>query len=158
MVAKGETLGSIAADYDVSVEEIASASGIRPGAVLSIGQELVIPVATPEPTAEPAATPTATPTEAATITALPSTAEPSPTATTMPTPDATPTPAPTVLLTTIHTVGKGETLGAIAVKYDVAAEEIAQANNMSLNATLRSDQQLIIPLGYATVRSPQHAS
>lgn len=151
VVERGDTLGSIAAEYDVSVEEIASASGIRPGALLSIGQELVIPVATPEP--EPTATATATATVTAAATVTTNAAEPTPMPTEMPTetPDATPTPAPTVLLTTIHTVGKGETLGAIALKYDVAAEEIAQANDIKLNAVLHIDQQLIIPLGYATV-------
>gem|GEM_PF-625845 len=155
IVQKGENLGIIAAEYDVSIEEIARASGIQPGAVLNIGQELVIPVATPEPepTAEPTATPTATSTATAAATAAASATEPSPTATAIATatPDATPTPAPTVLLTTTHTVGKGETLGAIALQYDVAPEEIAQANDMKLNAVLRIDQQLIIPLGYATV-------
>ena len=66
-VAKGETLSQIAVLYDVSSEDIAAANGFKVGAVLSIGQELLIPGLAPEatPTSEPSPTPTVTPTVAA---------------------------------------------------------------------------------------------
>ncbi|OGO06096.1 MAG: hypothetical protein A2Y73_01915 [Chloroflexi bacterium RBG_13_56_8] len=63
IVQVGETLGEIAMKYDVSVEEIAEASGIDVDSVLKIGAVLIIPgiTLTPEPTQEPPLTPTRTP-------------------------------------------------------------------------------------------------
>jgi LysM repeat protein len=68
-VAKGETLSQIAVQYQVSSAEIAAANGFAVGAVLSIGQELLIPGLTPDatPTPEPSPTPTGAPTVAPTI-------------------------------------------------------------------------------------------
>jgi LysM repeat protein len=54
-VKAGDTLGRIAADFEVSVEEIMAANNIADRNVLHVGQVLVIPVAGYEPpTAEPA--------------------------------------------------------------------------------------------------------
>jgi len=60
-VAEGENLSYLAMKYDVSMQEIAEANEIAVSAILSIGQELVIPGldATPTVTAQP--TQTATP-------------------------------------------------------------------------------------------------
>jgi LysM repeat protein len=59
VVAKGETLGGIAARYDVSVAALKSANGIKDERKLAIGQKLVIPGGKPQPatartTAKPA--------------------------------------------------------------------------------------------------------
>ncbi|MFN2188712.1 MAG: LysM peptidoglycan-binding domain-containing protein [Candidatus Promineifilaceae bacterium] len=43
-VQSGDTLGSIALQYDVSIEEIAQASGLLDANVLEVGQRLVIPI------------------------------------------------------------------------------------------------------------------
>jgi len=74
-VAEGENLSYLAMEYDVSMEAIAKANDITVGAILSIGQELVIPGLDATPTATPLPTQTATP--VATLT---------PTATRVPTP------------------------------------------------------------------------
>jgi LysM repeat protein len=77
----GDTLGSIAIQFDVSVEALQAANGIDDPTTLQIGQELIIPVG-----GSPAAAPrtaTATPTAR------------NGTATTQPTPAVAPTPAPT---------------------------------------------------------------
>jgi LysM repeat protein len=63
VVQSGDTLSSIAARYDVSVEDIMAANGLSDPHALSVGQELIIPVgglptATPAP---PTATVPATP-------------------------------------------------------------------------------------------------
>ncbi|MGH2536393.1 MAG: LysM peptidoglycan-binding domain-containing protein [Candidatus Promineifilaceae bacterium] len=44
VVESGDTLGSIAAEFDVPVEDILAANGLTDPDILSIGQELVIPV------------------------------------------------------------------------------------------------------------------
>ena len=170
VVQEGENLRGIAAQYGVTAEEIAAASGIKVGSILSIGQELIIPITAPEltavpptetPTATLTETPTGMPTETPTPPALASAAAaafglteaiamPTPTLTSTATPDWTPTALPTVLVTAIHTVSKGDTLGSIAVRYGVDSAEIASANNISLNSVLQIDQQLVIPLGFVT--------
>ncbi len=116
-VASGDTLGSIAAEYGVSVEAIADASGIEKDAMLSIGQELVIPgVATsgaPESDANSglSAAPTAEPTASQTV----------------------------------HVVKAGDNLSYLAATYDVSMEEIAEANGISVTDTLSLGQELVIP-------------
>jgi membrane-bound lytic murein transglycosylase D len=45
-----------------------------------------------------------------------------------------------------HTVKKGETLGAIARKYQITAAEIAQSNKLKLQTSLRVGQDLMIPV------------
>lgn len=70
VVAAGDTLGAISAQYDVDLEDIVAANGILNINALSIGQQLIIPVGglttpTPAATVEPteAAPPTPRPTE-----------------------------------------------------------------------------------------------
>ncbi len=71
-VQAGETLGSISARYEVSMEDIMAANSIANPNILSVGQELTIPIgglATPTPpptdTPQPGVPPTPIPTEAA---------------------------------------------------------------------------------------------
>ena len=150
VVKAGDLLGAIAARYDVSKEGIARANSISVNSILSIGQELVIPVATPAATeqpiadatltaaltAAPAATPTGTPTAAST-TALTHT---------LASGAALPaTLAPTQIQTVTHTVEEGDTLLAIAGKYQVSSEDIAETNGIGVNDTLSVGQQLVIP-------------
>lgn len=76
VVQAGETLGRISERYDVSIDDIVSANGLANPNVLSVGQQLQIPVgglttptpaiaATAEATAVPDAPPTPIPTEPA---------------------------------------------------------------------------------------------
>lgn len=109
VVEAGETLGSIAVQYDRATEAVAEANGIDEDFLLQIGQELIIP-----PPQEGRAQDEV---EEAT------------------------TPA-----TRVHTVKAGDTLGSIAVLYDVSTEEIAEANGLRLDTTLQIDQELVIPL------------
>ncbi len=128
VVQQRDTLGALAVRYDVSAEEIAQANGISLTTVLSLGQELVIPGQSVAPVAtEPAHIETGEGTPSVQRTAQP-TAEP------------TPTPAPLR-----HVVAQGDTLGALAVRYGVSAEEIARANGISLTSLLGLGEELIIP-------------
>lgn len=129
IVQQGDTLNSIAPQYGVTAAEIAQANGITLNTILRLGQHLIIPgqepSAAPAATTEPTGAPGATP-------AVQRTARPT---------DA-PTPTPMPLR---HVVAQGDTLGALAVRYDVSAEEIAEANGISLTTVLRLGQELIIP-------------
>ena len=53
VVQVGDTLGSIAQQYDVAVEDIMAANGLADPNVLSVGQALVIPIGGLNPTAAP---------------------------------------------------------------------------------------------------------
>ena len=64
-------------------------------------------------------------------------------------PAATPTPA-----TRTHTVARGDVLSSIAVRYGVSSAAIAEANNISVNATLRIGQELVIPGAPPAAESP----
>lgn len=125
-VASGDTLMSIASAHGIGWQELATANGLSQKSVLSIGQELTIPV---------------TPTAAAPVATIePTTAEAEATPTPLPTEAPTATPA-----VVTHTVAKGDTLGKIAVQYDVSVDEIAAANGISTTAMLSIGQALVIP-------------
>jgi len=170
VVEQGDLLGRIAQQYGVTVDELAEANGIDPEDVLSIGQELVIPgrfasagetaptpaptsTATPTPTMAPSATPPATPTATSTATPTPTvaataarTATPAPaTQTVTPTEEAAAAPEPTMLADIIHTVEQGEYLGVIARRYGIDEDLIARANGITSATILRIGQRLLIP-------------
>ncbi len=61
--------------------------------------------------------------------------------------DGAPPPAETAVpQDPVHTVVAGDTLGSIAQQYGVTAEQIAAANNLTLETTLDIGQQLLIPV------------
>jgi LysM repeat protein len=76
VVQEGENLGILAQEYDVSMQEIADANGIRLNTILSIGQKLVIPGSAVTPTQTTTLSPSPTGTATATIEA---TRKPTPT-------------------------------------------------------------------------------
>ncbi len=141
-VASGDTIGALAVRYQVSSAEIARVNNISLNKVLSIGETLIIPVNTPSPTAT---APTATAPAADDAPALAVDATPTATATAAPT--ATPTaPPPSTPEPLVHTVASGDTIGALAVRYEVSSAEIARVNNISLNKVLSIGETLIIPV------------
>lgn len=96
----------------------------------------------PSPTPIP---PTATYTP--TITPLPTeTSPPTQTPTITPTPAPTGTPQPP----RYHVVSSGETLIGISLRFRIAPEAIAEANNIGTNQSIQVSQQLIIPWPTAT--------
>ncbi|MHB0858643.1 MAG: LysM peptidoglycan-binding domain-containing protein [Anaerolineae bacterium] len=143
VVASGDTLSGIAVQYEVASAAIAQANGIDLTTMLSIGQEIVIPVGSPAATATPTATPSPTPTqEPPTPTAQPATPTPTAVGTAV---ASTPTSTPEEAKPVVHVVVSGDTLSGIAVEYGVSSQEIAAANNLSLNTLLRLGQELTIP-------------
>jgi LysM repeat protein len=124
-VVKGDSMSSIAHKNHLTKAELAAANNLRPEAGLKLGQKLIIPGKSTTGTS--AASKTAPAPAAATRTA-----------------DAAPAPkgpADSVK----HIVKPGETLGAIARKYQVKMGEIATANNISDPAKIRPGMELIIP-------------
>lgn len=129
VVQKGETIDTIAAQYGITWKEIAEANGIGKDSILSIGQELTIPkvAVAPEATSEPAATRSSTPEPAQTV-------EP-----------ATPAPAQVTYI-----VSKGDYIESIAERFGITADQLAEANGITINTVLQVGQELEIPNQQAT--------
>lgn len=121
-VTKGDSLWSVAKKNHLTVAEIAEANNLSASSTLRLGQKLIIPG---KAGATGGATAAAT-TAAATA------------------PVEAPAPkAPAEAVT--HIVKPGETLGAIARKYQVSVGEIATANNITDPAKIRPGRELTIP-------------
>jgi len=125
-VESGDNPSSIAAQFDISVDDLLAANGITDPTSLQVGQQLVIPgaqqvlgdTATPRPTAA-AATPTARPT-------------------------ASQGGGET------YTVQEGDIPETIAARYGISAEELMAANGITDPASLQIGQTLIIPTPHPT--------
>jgi membrane-bound lytic murein transglycosylase D len=113
VVARGESLGSIARRYDVSVDAIVRMNKIRDRNRIYVGTELVIPV--PGASGE---LPTSL--DAAAQPSAPAPAEP----------------------TTWHTVRAGENLAAIARKYGVSVADLLSWNELSDPDRIQAGQRL----------------
>lgn len=118
-VGKGDSLWSIAHKNHITKAELAAANNLRSEATLKQGQKLIVPGKAAAPAVATAKT------SAPVVEAAPMAKG----------------PADSVK----HTVKPGETLGAIARKYQVKVGEIAMANNISDPAKIRPGMELIIP-------------
>lgn len=121
-VTKGQTLGGIARQYRVSLDQVRKANGIR-GSALRVGQVLKIPPREetrpgPISVAVGESTPTLTRTQ---VVAAQREADGS-----------------------THIVGKGDTIAAIARRYGVSQAELSSANHLE-SSTIRVGQALTIP-------------
>ncbi|WP_414663232.1 muramidase family protein [Horticoccus sp. 23ND18S-11] len=124
-VKSGDSLWTIARKNNLTVAQLTGANNLPATASLRPGQKLIIP-------SKPAAGGTATPVAASSA------------ASTKSEPHATPAPkASTEGIK--HTVKSGETLGAIARKYDVRQRDLAVANNISDPGKLKPGMELTIP-------------
>ncbi len=129
-VVSGDTPSGIAAQYDTTVEELFAANGLESGAVLSVGQRLVIPV--PQ-------TIEASPTEVS----GPSNNDAAGGDTTI---DETPGPSAGGGSGT-YTVVAGDIASDIAARFGISVEELAKANDMTVDeiSSLLVGQVLTIP-------------
>ena len=124
-VGKGDSLWSIAHKNHLTKAELAAANNLRPESTLRQGQKLIIPGKAPASSTAAAKSAPPAPAKGAVAEAAP----------------AAKGPADSVK----HTVKPGETLGAIARKYQVKVGEIATANNISDPAKIHPGMELIIP-------------
>ncbi len=149
IVQTGDSVSSIAAQYEVRVFDLITANQLTTPFVLYPGQQLTIPLA-PPPTPE-IASPSIQDVPVPTPTRRPI----SQTITITPTISITPTSAITPLTTTtetsstdqIHTVRAGDTLFSIANQYSVPMSDIILANGLSNPDLLYTGQPLLIPDG-----------
>jgi LysM repeat protein len=118
---RGDSLWSIAKRNGLSVADLSAANNLRASSTLQLGQKLIIPGKS-MPSAE---TDGGMPTVA--VTTQPA------------------KPANTSKDSVTHIVKSGETLGAIARKYQVRIGDVATANNISDPAKIRPGQSLVIP-------------
>lgn len=123
VVGRGDSLWSIAKKNHLKISTLVEANRLKPGAALFPGQKLIIPGATP-------ASAPAIGNETETIHPAAAAA------------------APSSGQTVKYVVKPGETLGAIARKYNVRVGAIATANNISAPQKIHPGQVLIIPGGH----------
>lgn len=121
-VVKGDSLWTIAKKNKTTVAEIAAANNIKASAVVRLGQKLIIPGKSMQ---------------GVSVVPQPATTKPA---------AADVRPANHIAGEPVkHVVRPGETLGAIARKYQVKVGEIAIANNISDPAKIRPGMELTIP-------------
>lgn len=125
-VARGESLSGIAHRNHLTKAELAAANNLRPEATLKLGQKLIIPGKAMMTNATTAKTGAPLPGKADAVA-------------------ATPAPQKGLADSVKHVVKPGETLGAIARKYQVRMGDLATANNISDPAKIRPGMELIIP-------------
>jgi LysM repeat protein len=124
--AVGVTIGVVLAQQlRDGAGSVAASQDVGPAVSLAPPSEIVTSPDPPSPSPSPV--PTATPT-------------PSPTATPTPSPTATPASSPVV-----HVVQRGETLRAVAERYDVSVRSIVKANSLANASLIVVGQKLIIP-------------
>lgn len=121
-VVKGDSLWVIAKKHHITIAEVAAANNLRTTTPVRVGQKLIIPSKSPSVTPSVVADRSASAKPVTTVAPVSRSGE-----------------------SVKHTVRSGETLGAIARKYQVKVGEIATANNIADPAKIRPGMELIIP-------------
>ena len=180
VVAWGETMFRIAQRYGTSIEAICAANGITNPSSMYVGQQLVIPTAGPTPNAQPApatgeGTHVVGPGEnlyrialryGTTVQVLAqlngiSNHDRVVAGQTLRIPGSFTVPATayqSTQATTTHTVQPGETLAAIALRYDVTPWALVQTNNIANPSLIYPGQVLILPGGSGAASAPAPTS
>jgi LysM repeat protein len=147
----GESLGSIASRYGMTLDQLARLNDITNPDLIYVGQSLTVSLALDDDTSLPGET-AATALDALVEVAAPA-AEPL-------TPNYSvllPAPAETAVTTTtltdvvIHTVTYGDSLSGIARRYGISMLAITQANNIYNVDTIYVGQELTIPAANMTL-------
>lgn len=133
-VTRGDSLWSIAKKHHLTVTELAKANNLSTGATLQPGQKLIVPGKAVS--AQDLATASASPAKLS---------------------DGKTTTPPRGNDALRHTIQSGESLGAIARKYQVSVGELAAANSITDPAKIRAGQQLVIP-GFKAVSNSRPSS
>ena len=120
IVGTNDTMDGLAQRYGVSSAEILKANGYKGPRALQPGQQLVIPPRAPAVAAAPA------PVAAPKVASLPSA-------------------APIAGSASVHVVNRGDTLAVIAKRNHVPVAELARANNLAPNATLKLGMKISVP-------------
>ncbi len=127
-VYSGQRLGSIAKRYNVTIEALCNANGIRRRDPIRPGQQLLIPTRQDRDGSEAKAWRLA---GHWSTQEGPSTREP--------------TDAPLTSKPHVHTVFSGQRLGSIAKRYNVSVKALCFANGIRASAPIRPGQKLLVP-------------
>lgn len=131
LVKSGDTLGGIAAKYQVSLSSVLAANGMNLKTIIYPGQKILLGVKTaPAPVVAPAPAPVA-----------------------VPTPAPTPAPAPAPAGVKTYIVQAGDTLSRIASSNGVSLSALLAANGMNLQTIIYPGQKITIT-GSATTTTP----
>ena len=128
IVQPGDTLFTIAARYNISVNDLAAANGLNGGFGIYAGQQLIIPAFSPfsEPPLFAGAANQLGGPQAVGFTPLP-------------------TPPPS---TGVYTIRPGDTLSSVANRYGVTLADLQAANSLTdFSLPIYSGQQLVMPMG-----------
>lgn len=121
----GDSLWTIARKYDTHVQDIQQANHIKSGAVLRLGRVITIPAPAPQP-ARGAKT-----ISKSTVKKL---------------------PASQSMVSIKHKIVNGDSLWTIARRYDTHIRDIALANNMKADETLRIGRVLTVPVSASAAK------
>ena len=139
-VQKGETLADLSRVFGVSDKDIASRNGLAVSAKLTAGQVIFIP-------ADKVALKDAKKVDDVKNVPVPKKEEPVKEPEKKPAEETEKKPVEAAdAKTVIHVVKKGDMLSKLGVKYKVSYYEIAKANKIDVNSTLKIGQKLVIPL------------
>jgi len=139
-IVKGDTISAIAAKFKLTTAAVLKANGLSWSSIIHPGQKITIPGAaavTPPVVAPPVVAPPVTPPVAPPV--VPPVVVVPPT-----TPPVT-TPA----VNGTHVIKTGDTLSAIAKKYNVTLTALLSANKLSITSIIYAGKSLVIP-GVAT--------
>jgi LysM repeat protein len=134
-IVKGDTVGSIAKKFGVSVQTVLSANGLGWSSIIYPGQTLAIPSVAPASTSAP--------------TNIAPVAYVTPTAPT-PAPAPAPAPGPPPTASSSYQIKAGDTISKIATQFGVSIQSILNANNMTWSSIIYTGRTLTIP-GVAVV-------
>jgi len=148
-VAKGDYLGTIAKHHHLTAAELAAANNLKTGAVLQVGQKLVIPAKKLPLASVPAARASGM-AAAANTPVTPSAGAPVEPGATKVATAATPSAIK-------HTVKAGESLSSIAHHYGVRMSDLGFINSISDPKKIRPGQELIIPSKPDATQAGAHA-
>ncbi len=142
VVQEGDTVSSLAYQYDTTIAAIREANQLSPSNVIYVGQRLIVPIddleAQSAEVVSASATPTPTPTATATATPVPTN---TPTPTLTPTPTDTPTPTPTPFT---YQILPRDTLSSIGQRYGMTVAEIVQLNGIINQHNIDVGQVLVL--------------
>jgi LysM repeat protein len=136
VVAKGESLGSIANKYGVKVDDLVKGNDLK-STTIRVGDKIVVAraVVTSKPEKK----------ETVTGTSMPSIVSDSPKQS---------APAPAADITGSYTVMAGDTLSGVASKHKMKLKELREANGLDADATIKVGQKLKVK-GGESVPAPE---
>lgn len=135
-VKRGESLGTIAKKYGVSVEELVRINRLQSASRVAVGTQLVVPVRGKGPSDVSGAPSDPRPADPAPKPTTDTTAKPT-----------TPSSSPSTSRVTTYTVARGDTLASIAGRYGVSQSDLCAWNDIDDPDAIYAGQKLSVKSG-----------